>query len=299
MRIVVTGTRRAGRPRADRARAALGMTSSRSADPSSTLRAIPTRSSRRSRRRGPTSSSRPPPIPRSTRPRASASLPSRSTRRARAVAEAAQPARRAAGPSCRPTMSSTGPRAIPMSRNDPTGPTGVYGATKLAGEQAVLAAHDNVAILRTAWVYSPFGANFVKTMLRLAGIATRSASSPTSAAIRPARSTSPTASLPSRPIWPRPRSGPARHLPHDRRGRGELGRVSPKRSSRLGRSGRAERAGPTPIATTDYPTPAKRPANSRLDCSKLAAGARRTAARLAPARPRTSVDRLLGAESDQ
>src|SRR5947209_7036029 len=61
-----------------------------------------------------------------------------------------------------------GNKEAPYVETDATGPTSVYGASKLAGEQAVFAAHGNTAVLRTAWVYSPFGSNFAKTMLRLA-----------------------------------------------------------------------------------------------------------------------------------
>lgn len=60
-----------------------------------------------------------------------------------------------------------GDKAGPYFETDIPGPACVYGLTKLSGEMAIQKATDNHVILRTAWVYSPFSGNFVKTMLQL------------------------------------------------------------------------------------------------------------------------------------
>lgn len=60
-----------------------------------------------------------------------------------------------------------GDSATPLKENDPTGPINVYGASKLKGEQLALRNNPDTVVIRTAWVYSEFGHNFVKTMIRL------------------------------------------------------------------------------------------------------------------------------------
>ena len=60
-----------------------------------------------------------------------------------------------------------GTNHTPYTENDPTCPNSVYGATKLEGELAVQKACKKTMVIRTAWLYSTFGNNFVKTMIRL------------------------------------------------------------------------------------------------------------------------------------
>ena len=162
-----------------------------------------------------------------------------------------------------------GTKADPYVEDDPTHPAGVYGASKLAGEKAVLAEHANCAVLRTAWVYSPFGANFVKTMLRLAetrediGVVADQRGNPTSALdiadalltvagnLRDRREPS------LRGIFHMTAAGEASWA--------DLAEAVFDASARGGGpSARVKR-----ISTADYPTPARRPANSRLDSSRL------------------------------
>jgi dTDP-4-dehydrorhamnose reductase len=158
----------------------------------------------------------------------------------------------------------------PYREDDPVAPLGVYGATKLAGERAIVASGARHAILRTAWVYSPFGNNFVKTMLRLAAdrdeltVVEDQRGCPTSAldiADAMLRVADVWASDPDKGV------DTAYHFA----GSGETNWADFARAI-LAFS--AARGGPTAsvkgIPTSAYPTPAKRPANSRLDSSRFA-----------------------------
>jgi dTDP-4-dehydrorhamnose reductase len=158
----------------------------------------------------------------------------------------------------------------PYLEDDATGPTSVYGASKLEGEARVAAANPNHAILRTAWVYSPFGNNFVRTILRLGetrqelGVVSDQLGCPTSAldiaeaviAVAHRLSASDNAAL--RGVFHLSGAGEASwadfavHIFKIAEGEGR----APVKVSR--------------ITTADYPTPARRPANSRLSGAKLA-----------------------------
>jgi dTDP-4-dehydrorhamnose reductase len=158
----------------------------------------------------------------------------------------------------------------PYREDDRVAPISVYGASKLAGERAVAAATANHAILRTAWVYSPFGRNFVRTMLRLAetrheiGVVADQAGSPTNALDIADAVVAVARNLVG---WPQDEG--LRGVFHmSAQGHAVWADVAEAIFAERAAAG-AGRVAVRRIATRDYPTPARRPANSRLDCAKL------------------------------
>ncbi len=161
-----------------------------------------------------------------------------------------------------------GAKPAPYVETDPTAPLGVYGRSKLAGEVAVAQANPAHLILRTAWVYSAFGKNFAKTMLRVAetrtelGVVQDQIGNPTSAhdiAVALLKLAETIAAKPQQ-------SWGTYHL--TARGdaswadfAAEIFDVSAKHGGPVAAVKR--------ITTEDYPTPTRRPANSRLDCARL------------------------------
>jgi dTDP-4-dehydrorhamnose reductase len=163
-----------------------------------------------------------------------------------------------------------GAKGAPYVETDPTNPTGIYGLTKRDGETAVLATSAKAIILRTSWVYAPYGKNFLRTMLNAAE------RMPVLRVVADQHGT-PTA---------------APDLAAVILAIAEKIRVDGWQESYTGIF-HATNAGATtwhgfacaifeeaqtfghpiphiaPITSADWPTPAKRPADSRLDCSKL------------------------------
>jgi dTDP-4-dehydrorhamnose reductase len=164
-----------------------------------------------------------------------------------------------------------GTKPVPYVESDPVAPQGVYGASKLAGEQAVAAANPKHVVLRTAWVYAPFGANFVRTMLRLATERDRlrvvddQVGCPTYAPDI-AEAVLAIAARIAGQRW-RPEHAGVTHLagPDALSWCGFAREIVGQAALRGGRSVPVDA-----IATADYPTPAARPANSRLATARLA-----------------------------
>ncbi|MCZ4352270.1 dTDP-4-dehydrorhamnose reductase [Roseovarius aestuarii] len=156
----------------------------------------------------------------------------------------------------------SGGGSAPWKVTDATDPQNAYGRTKLAGENAIRAAGGCHAILRTSWVFSAHGANFVKTMLRLSetrdalSIVADQIGGPTPAADIAA------AVLRISSALENGAKGGTYHFS----GAPDVSWADFAREI-FQQAGR--KVAVTDIATVDYPTPAKRPFNSRMDCSAL------------------------------
>ena len=161
---------------------------------------------------------------------------------------------------------------LPRDELAPTGPLSVYGVTKLEGENLIRASECRHVILRTSWVYAARGHNFIKTMLKLAGeretlsVIDDQIGAPTGAELL--------ADVTAHVI---------RTLSDGRGEEGTFHCVANGETSWFGfarfviewarASGQSIRVAPEgvqPILTTQYPTPAARPLNSRLSADKLA-----------------------------
>lgn len=156
----------------------------------------------------------------------------------------------------------SGAGTAPWTETDPVAPQNAYGRSKLAGEEGVRAAGGNSAILRTSWVFSAHGANFVKTMLRLSetrdtlNVVDDQIGGPTPAADIAA------ALLRMGRAMAQGQPGGTYHF-------GGVPQVSWAGFAReiFAQAGRKVTVGGIP--TEAYPTPARRPLNSRMDCSAL------------------------------
>jgi dTDP-4-dehydrorhamnose reductase len=161
-----------------------------------------------------------------------------------------------------------GSKTGPYAEDDPVNPLGVYGRSKEAGERAVRAALAEHVILRTAWLYSAHGHNFVKTMLRLADerrsvlrVVADQVGSPTSAADIAGAIAA---------IVQRIKAGGARWGTYHFAGAGAVSWHG--FAEAIFALAAPWRGGPPPveaITTAEYPTPARRPANSVLDCRRI------------------------------
>ena len=158
----------------------------------------------------------------------------------------------------------------PRLETDPTGPLSVYGQTKLEGERAVAACPQHL-IFRTSWVYAARGANFARAMLRLAAerdhlrVIDDQVGAPTGADL-----IADVTAHALRTAWNRPRLAGLYHLAAG----GETSWHAYacfviEQAWLTGRSLRVGADGVEAIPSSAYPTPARRPLNSRLDTSKL------------------------------
>lgn len=163
-----------------------------------------------------------------------------------------------------------GSKATPYTEDDSPSPLSAYGRSKLAGEQAIAASGARHLILRTSWVYGLHGANFMKTMLRLArrsgetGEELRVIGDQVGAPTWTRHLADATAALITH------RDGPEGLYHLAAGGETSWHGYAEEIFAEARRTGLMDR---TPVVrrvtSADYPLPARRPANSRLDCAKI------------------------------
>ena len=167
-----------------------------------------------------------------------------------------------------------GSKSGTYTENDTPNPQSAYGQSKLDGEHALVKANPRHLILRTSWVYGAHGGNFAKTMLRLAAdrekltVVADQFGAPTSAALL--------ADLTAQLVGRYAREG-AEKFPYGiyhavNSGEThwcEYARFVIRTAIAAGKTLKATPDNITPITTAQYPTPAKRPANSRLDTQRF------------------------------
>jgi dTDP-4-dehydrorhamnose reductase len=192
-----------------------------------------------------------------------------------------------------------GRKGEPYTENDATAPLNAYGRSKLAGEQAVREACPAALVLRTSWVYSPYGHNFVTTMVRRAAtveevrVVDDQHGAPTAAGDLAG------AILDILQRCSREEIA-ARAGVHNLAAQGETTWHGLAAAIFAGLSARGGRAVPrlVAISSAEYPTAARRPANSRLDCAAIE---RRFGIRLPPWRQslNSCLDQLLAEAEPQ
>lgn len=161
-----------------------------------------------------------------------------------------------------------GSAAVPYAEAHPTCPLGVYGASKLQGEQAVLEAAPDATVVRTAWVYGLHGHNFLRTMLRLGGerdelrVVADQIGSPTPSWLIADVTAELLGSGP-------PPSGIVHLVASGHTSWHGFAEAIFEEAMHAGRIDRAPRV--VPITTEEFPTPTRRPAYSVLDTSLLEA----------------------------
>jgi dTDP-4-dehydrorhamnose reductase len=154
-----------------------------------------------------------------------------------------------------------GSGSAPRTPEEPTAPINAYGRSKLAGEQGVVAAGGTYAILRTSWVFSAHGANFVKTMLRLGK--ERSAISVVDDQIG---GPTPAADIAATLLKMAEQLHPDNSRTYHYAGAPDVSWKDFATEIFLQAGLPVEVSG---IPTSSYPTPAERPLNSRIDCTAM------------------------------